>query len=582
MDSKPDNVVDDKKTDTLASDVPKAQDAAKTEYQSSVGKGDVQSNHASDVDKAEEGSLEEDGKKGRFRTIYSRFKPWFHLAMWLIFTGFLAAAYALQVPKGYNSENLVLGLIYAWFTLSMIFTYIPFTTVTKPFWALWDMISRPFYKLSKRMRSIAYGAFVAVVMIVTIFSIPESEDSTRLRRLIALFGLVVFLVCLVASSSNRRSINWTTVSSSMLLQFLLALFVFRSSAGHDIFQWFATFAQGYLGKSANGTAFLFSADVAALGYFAISVFPAIIFFAATVQMLYYVGALQWFLTRFAVIFVYLLQVSGAEAVVATASPFIGQGENALLVRPYLPYMTKSELHQVMTSGFATISGSVLFGYISMGVSGQALLTSCIMSIPCSLAVSKIRYPETEEPMTGKKVQVPPQEERPTNILHAAGNGAQTGMTISLCIAANLIAVLALLYAVNAALTWLGKFLTIPELTLQFITGYVFVPIAWLIGADNKDVVPVGRLMAIKIWANEFVAYNEMTSTYAGVLSSRSQLVATYALCGFANLSSVGIQIGTLGALAPSRTGELSKLAFSAMLCGAMSTWISASIAGMLA
>lgn len=156
-------------------------------------------------------------------------------------------------------------------------------------------------------------------------------------------------------------------------------------------------------------------------------------------------------------------------------PFIGQGENALLVRPFLPLMTTSELHQVMTSGFATISGSVLFGYMAMGVSGQALLTSCIMSIPCSLAVSKIRYPEVEEPLTGRVIKVPPQQEPAANILHAAANGANTGMTIVLCIAANLISILSLLYAFNAFLTWAGNFLTIQDLTLQLVTGYVFVP-----------------------------------------------------------------------------------------------------------
>ncbi|KAI9316290.1 Na+ dependent nucleoside transporter C-terminus-domain-containing protein [Dichotomocladium elegans] len=516
-------------------------------------------------------------KKG----IYARYRPFFHLGMFLIFTGFLAAAYALQVPKGYDQENLILGLIYAWFVLIMIFNYVPRSVVSKPMWAAWDFVAKPFYKIPRRWRMVMYGAFDAVVIIVTIFSIETS--ASRVQRLIALFGLVVFVFCLYATSTNRKAINWTTVWSSILLQFLLALFVFRSSAGHDIFQWLATFAQGYLSKSWHGTQFLTSDAVANMGMFAISVFPAIIFFASTVQILYYIGALQWFLTRFAMIFCYLLQVSGAEAVVAAASPFIGQGENALLVRPYLPYMTTSEIHQVMTSGFATISGSTLFGYIAMGVSGQALLTSCIMSIPCSLAVSKLRYPETEEPLTGRVVQVPPvdEKEKAVNILHAAGNGAQTGMTIVLCIAANLIAILSLLYAVNAALTWIGNFLTIQELTLQLITGYIFVPIAWLIGADNKDLVSVGRLMATKIWANEFVAYADMTSTYAGQLSERSVLVTTYALCGFANLGSIGNQIGVLSVLAPTRTGDFSRLAVSALICGAMSTWISASFAGML-
>lgn len=255
----------------------------------------------------------------------------------------------------------------------------------------------------------------------------------------------------------------------------------------------------------------------------------------------------------------------------------------MLIRPFLPHMTTAELHQVMTSGFATISGSVLYGYMAMGVSGEALLTSCIMSIPCSLAVSKLRYPETGEPLTSKAVIIPPRDatERSSNVLHALGNGAAVGLQVVLSMFANLIALLSLLYAVNAGLTWLGNFLTIQNLTLQLITGYIFVPVAWLIGAENKDLVAVGQLMATKIWANEFVAYQQMTTTYAGTLSSRSVLVATYALCGFANIGSVGMQIAVLGTMAPNRTAEISKLAVSAMICGAFSTWISASVAGML-
>ncbi|CDS08688.1 hypothetical protein LRAMOSA10049 [Lichtheimia ramosa] len=448
-------------------------------------------------------------------------------------------------------------------------------------WRTWDFIATPFYRIPRRWRMVGFGCLDVVVIVVTIFSIEA--DSTRVQRLIALVGMVIFLLGLYITSRHRRSVNWCTVWASLLLQFLLALFVFRTSVGQDIFSWLSNFAQGYLGKAWYGIQFLTNDDVANAGVFAVTVFPAIIFFASTVQILYYVGALQWILTRFAVIFVHLLQVSGAEAVVAVASPFIGQGENALLVKPYLPYMTQAELHQIMTSGFATISGSVLFGYISMGVSGEALLTSCIMSIPCSLAVSKLRVPETEEPLTGGKVQLPPVDpnEKPANLLHAAGNGANLGMTIVLCIAANLIALLSLLYAVNAFLTWVGNFLTIQELTLQLITGYVFVPVAWMIGADNENLVDVGRLMALKIWANEFVAYKEMTTTYKDILTPRSQLISTYALCGFANLSSIGNQIGCLTVIAPGRAAELSKLAVSAMLCGAISTWISACIAGML-
>ncbi|KAG0165936.1 hypothetical protein DFQ28_008234 [Apophysomyces sp. BC1034] len=520
----------------------------------------------------------EEQKPGRFSVLYDRHRKWFHLAMWLIFTGFLAAAYALQVPKGYDSENLILGLIYAWFSLYIFFCHVPTTIVTKP-WAIGlRVVSAPLRLVSSRVRSILYCAFTIAVIVVTVFCLPESPDSTRIQRLIALFGVLIFLASVFACSNNHRAVNWNTVSGGVLLQFLLALFVFRTSVGQSIFSWASAFARGYLSKAYYGTAFVFGDAVANSGTFAVSVFPTVIFFAATVQVLYYLNSLQWLLAKCAVVFKALLGVSGAESVVAVASPFLGQGENALLVKPFLPHMTNAELHQVMTSGFATISGAVLYGYISMGISPEALLTSCIMSIPCSLAISKLRYPETKIPMTAHEVKVPPSDEKASNLLHAAGNGAAIGMNIALLICANLISLLALLYAVNAGLTWIGNFLNIQNLTLQLITGYIFVPVAWLMGVPNNDLVTVGQLLATKIWANEFVAYQDMMKL---VLPERTRMIATYALCGFANLGSVGMQIGVLGTLAPKRAGDISRLAVSAMMCGAISTWVSAAVAGML-
>ncbi|KAI9470711.1 MAG: Na+ dependent nucleoside transporter C-terminus-domain-containing protein [Benjaminiella poitrasii] len=514
-------------------------------------------------------------------SLYQRYRKFAHLAMWLIFTGFLCAAYALQIPKGYNQELLVLGLIYLYFTLFLFFCYVPTTVVTKPWLFCLGKIRTFLYSnLGPKVRMISYGCFVFIVIVVTVFSLPEKEESPRLRRLISLFGLLVFIFGTFAVSKHRRKVQWNTVSTALLIQFLLALFVFKSSVGHDIFSWLATFAEGYLRHAWYGAQFVFGDAAANSGVFAISVFPAIIFFASTVQMLYYIGTIPWLLKKLSVVCMAVLNVSGAESVVAIASPFLGQSENALLIEPLIPHLTKSEIHQILTCGFATISGSTLYGYIAMGVSGQALLTSCIMSIPCSIAISKLRYPESEESAVAHITEINVEEDA-TNIVHAAGKGASVGINIVFLIMANLISILAILYAINSFLTWIGNFITIQELTLQLITGYVFVPIAWLIGADDKDLVAVGRLMATKIWANEFVAYQELTTTYKGLLSTRSEVVATYALCGFANLGSVGMQVGVLNTLAPNRAGDISSLAISAMICGSLSTWLSASIAGML-
>ncbi|KAI7856544.1 Na+ dependent nucleoside transporter C-terminus-domain-containing protein [Circinella umbellata] len=533
--------------------------------------------------KAEHDYEPEEGKtkkKFNYSEFYGRHRKWFHLAMFLIFTGYVAAAFALQVPKGYDSENLVLGILYAFFTLYILFQHIPISIIINPFLAAVSFVGRPVMKLSRRVRGALYFGGVLVIIAVVVFSMPETENSTRLQRLIGFVGLLFFLGGTFACSNNHREVNWNTVSGGILLQFLLGLFVFKSSAGHDLFQWLAVFAEGFLSKAWHGTSFVFGEDVANSGMFFMSVVPAIIFFAAVVQMLYYLNALPWILSRAAQVFVKLLGVSGAEAVVSVGSCFLGQTEAPLLVRPVIASMTKAEIHQVMTCGFGTISGSVLFAYISMGVSGQALITSSIMSIPCTLAISKLRYPETEEPVT-KKNTVVERDTESFNLLHAASSGAGLGITISLLIIANLIAILALLYAVNALLTWLGNFLTIQNLTLDFITGYIFVPLAWFIGADNQDLVPVGRLMALKIWANEFVAYNELQTVYLETITYRSRLVATYALCGFANFSSIGIQLGGLGAIAPKRTGEIAQMAISALICGSICTWVSACFAGML-
>ncbi|KAI9304463.1 Na+ dependent nucleoside transporter C-terminus-domain-containing protein [Cunninghamella echinulata] len=501
--------------------------------------------------------------------------------MFLIFTGFLAAGYALQLPKGYDQENLILGLIYAWFCIFMIFNYIPTTTVTHPWNKAIHWLSSPIRQFSPKIISIGYAAFVAAVMVATVFALPEKEESTRVQRVISFFGLGVFIGGLYLTSNNRRAVNWNTLSGSVLLQFLLALFVFRTSVGNDIFEYLSIFVKGALSKAYYGTQFVFGDTVADAKVFAVSVFPTLIFFSGIVQILYYIGAIQWFLSKSSVIFTVLLDISGAESVVAVASPFLGQGENVLLIKPYIPTLTNAELHQVMTSGFATISGSVLFGYIELGVDPKALLTSCIISIPCSILVSKLRYPEEEVPVTKGSITVPEEEEKAANILDAAGRGASIGVTIVLGIAANIITLLSLLYLVNAGLTWIGNFINIENLTIQLITGYIFVPIAWLIGIENKDVVLVGQLLALKIWANEFVAYDTMMKQYINMLSPRTITITTYALCGFANLGSIGMQVSVISSLAKSRSNTISSLAVSAMLSGAISTWISACIAGML-
>lgn len=279
-----------------------------------------------------------------------------------------------------------------------------------------------------------------------------------------------------------------------------------------------------------------------------------------------------------------MKVSGAEAVVAAASPFIGQGESAMLIRPFIPHLTQAELHQVMCSGFATIAGSVLIAYIGMGVNPQALISSCVMSIPASLAVSKLRYPEEEESLTAGRVVIPDDDEhKSVNALHALTNGAWLGLKIAGMITSTLLCVLALLGLANGLLRWWGTYLNISNLSIEMIFGYLCYPIAFLLGVPRDgDLYKVAKLIGVKLIVNEFVAYDmlQRDAEYADI-SPRSRLIATYALCGFANIGSLGTQIGVLSQVAPSRSADVSRLAISALLSGALSTLTSASVAGLI-
>ena len=292
-----------------------------------------------------------------------------------------------------------------------------------------------------------------------------------------------------------------------------------------------------------------------------------------------------------------MKVSGAEAVCAAASPFVGQGESAVLIKPFIPYLTKAECHQIMCSGFATIAGSVLVAYISFGINPQALISSwynsmrfqlmiyySVMSIPASLAVSKMRMPETEEPMTEGQVVIPPSEEpRKVNALHAFSDGAWVGLLVAGMIVTNLLVIIALVALIDALLGWFGGFIQVPQLSMTFILGYILYPVAALLGVQgHEDTYKVAQLLGTKIVQNEFVAYIALSSdpNYTS-MSERSKLIATYALCGFGNIGSLGIQIGVLGQLGPKKKRIFAQVALSALITGVLATLMSASIAGMI-
>ncbi|KAL7628483.1 hypothetical protein AAE478_002686 [Parahypoxylon ruwenzoriense] len=527
---------------------------------------------------------DENGRVGHFISYYYRkFRIYVHFAIWALFT----AWWIYGLVRFRNEKSwLIPFLLYLAITLRIIFLWVPVKYVMKPVKLVWGYTAFRAYQLTPTSLHRPIAALVTVAVFLIGSMIPEeSGENTRVRRAQSLFGLVVMIGILTLTSKNWKKIPWHTVIGGMLTQFIVAVFVLRTQAGYDIFDFISTLARTLLSFANDGVIFLTDDSVPKLPWFFTGVVPPIIFFVALVSLLYHVGLIQWFVGKFAVFFFWSLRVSGAEAVVAAATPFIGQGESAMLVRPFVPHMTLAEIHQVMTCGFATIAGSVLVAYIGLGLNPQALVSSCIMSIPASLAVSKMRYPETEETLTSGRVVIPDDEEhKAANALHAFANGAWLGLKIAGMIVATLLCIIAFVALINGLLTWWGSYWGIQDrdLTLQLILGYVFYPIAWLLGVPNDDLLPVGELIGQKIIINEFAAFGALQSKPRyKEMTKRAQLIATYACCGFGNLGSLGTQIGVLSQIAPSRSGDVSKVAISALIAGIISTLTSASVAGML-
>ncbi|KAK7426248.1 hypothetical protein QQZ08_007278 [Neonectria magnoliae] len=515
-----------------------------------------------------------------------------HLFILMLFTGWWIASLVLHR----DDKNWVVPfLVWLCIALRMLFFHVSSRYASGPIRWVWHHSAVVVYdKIPPKGRTPAGAAVAIAAILVGSFVSEESANNTRENRAISLFGMLVFIFILYLTSKDRSRINWRTVIGGMLAQYVIGLFVLRTGVGYDIFRFIADRAADLLGFAGDGVTFLTSEETSQLPWFFISVIPAIIFFISIVQVMYYIGFIQWFIIKFATFVFWALGVSGAEAVVAAATPFIGQGESAMLVRPFVPHMTKAELHQIMTCGFATISGSVLVGYIGLGLNREALVSSCIMSIPASLAISKLRYPETEETLTAGRVVIPDDDEhKAENALHAFANGAWLGIKIAGTIVASLLCIIAFVGLINGLLTWWGRYLNIndPTLTLQTILGYCLYPITFLLGVPREahgdakkgaDILKVSKLIAEKIITNEYKAFTTLTKDpdYAN-LTPRSKLIATYALCGFGNIGSLGIQIGILGQLAPSRGGDVSKLALSALASGILATLTSASVAGLV-
>ncbi|GBL50021.1 hypothetical protein ACI3LY_002265 [Candidozyma auris] len=441
--------------------------------------------------------------------------------------------------------------------------------------------------LTTRPRRLLVGATITVGVVLLGTFVPEEiEFSKRKDRAISFCGVVVAIIGLYATSKNRSKIQWNAVIGGMLMQYIIALFVLRTKAGYDIFNFISFLARKLLGFAKDGVAFLTNAEVSQLGMFFFTVLPAVAFFVAFVHIFYYYGVIQWFIGKFAKFFFWTLRISGAEAITASASPFIGIGESAILIKDLLPFLTQAELHQVMTSGFSTISGAVLVGYIGLGLNAQALVSSCIMSIPGSIAVSKLRFPETEVPLSQGRVEFPEETDpnkKPRNVLQSFSEGATLGLYTAATMLVQCMCIIALVALINGILTWFGGFWNIKELTLDLIFGYIFYPATFFLGVPRDEILNISKLISVKFMQNEYVAYNMLVNEAPyNQLSDRGNLIATYALCGFANFGSMGITLGVLNTLSKGkRSSDISKEIWSALFSGLVSTMISAAVAGMV-
>ncbi|WP_297633776.1 NupC/NupG family nucleoside CNT transporter [uncultured Clostridium sp.] len=409
-----------------------------------------------------------------------------------------------------------------------------------------------------------------------------------MNRFIGLLGVAAIIGIAVLFSENRKKINWRLVGTGIGLQVIFAIFILKVPAGEKFFSFISQGITKILDFTAEGSTFLFGPlmDTNTIGsIFALQVLPTIIFFSALMGILYYLGIMQFVVKIIAKFFCKILGTSGAETLSAVGNIFLGQTEAPLLVKPFIGEMTRSELMAIMVGGMSTVAGGVMAGYVAMGVNAGDLLAASIMAAPAGLILAKILIPETEVPKT-KDVTDIKIETSASNVVEAAANGASEGLGLALNVAAMLLAFVALIALFNFVISSIGGLFGAPWLSFQWLLGKLFSPLAFVMGVPASDVTTAGSLLGQKVMLNEFVAYSELSKNIAHaagyqILQPKTILIMTYALCGFANISSVAIQIGGIGSLAPEKKGLVAKLGFKALLGGALATCLTGTIAGIL-
>ncbi|HEX3926719.1 MAG TPA: nucleoside transporter C-terminal domain-containing protein [Gemmatimonadales bacterium] len=412
---------------------------------------------------------------------------------------------------------------------------------------------------------------------------PPAAAVSLFARLTGFIGIALILLLGYLMSHNRAAIRWRTVAWGLGLQFLFAIFVLRVPFGQDLFRHLGDFITAVLHYSYVGSEFVFGElgkPDSKLGViFAFQLLPAIIFISALFAILYYLGVMQIVVRACAVVMTKLLGASGAESLNVGASIFMGQTEAPLTIRPFLDRMTQSELMTVMTAGMAHVSGSIMAAYIAFGVDARHLLSAVIMTAPGTIMMAKMFEPETEVPETSGtvKIDIPKHD---VNLLDAAARGTSEGLGLMLNVIAMLIAFVALIALVNGGMGWVHGVASWFPADMQTVFAWVGRPVAWALGVPWKDSGAIGGLLGTRAVLNEFIAFSQL-GPMKGTIDPRSFTIASFALAGFANFSSVGIQIGGIGALVPNRKSDLARLGLRAMLAGTLANFLSAAIAGIL-
>lgn len=542
-----------------------------------------------------------------------------YIVLLLLYIAYFIYCMVLQSSKGMIGEEpnirliILTAVLQIGIALQVIFTLLKpdFTSFEEKFDRFCDKYG---FVIHICFIILAIGGNIAVIIVEVILK--------EIDNLFSLIGIAAFVLVFYVTSHNPSRVNWRPVFWGLEIQFYFALCILKWPFGNDIFQWCGDRVTEFLAHTDAGAGFLFGYDTFRNHFFAFAVLPVIVFFSTAIAVLYYLGVMQFVIKYVARALAFALGTSPAESLNAAGNIFIGQTEAPLMIRPFLAKLTNSEIHAVLTGGFATIAGSVMAAYVLIGVPAKHLLSASVMSAPAALAMSKLSYPETKKSKAIGKHIYEMEKGNERNVVEAASNGASQSVKLVANIAVNLIAFISILAFINATLTWFGDRAGLNEpLTFEFICSYVFWPVAWVMGVEAGDCRVVGELIGTKTFINEFVAYESLSkyiknranltwytnlpsvnSSYTGayhysgkdivyadfdhtlvggVIHDRSMVISTYALCGFSNIGSIGIMLGALGAMAPARKHDLSKLVVRAMICGNVACFLTASIAGLM-